>query len=211
MDTLSALLALCEGYLPVTRGFPSQRPRNDELWYFLLLAWITYLTNSQVADWYLNRSLQKKLGFYQIEEEFRLHFADINTLRPRQNGRHFADDIFKCILLNENVWIPNKISMKFVPKGPINNIPSLVQIMAWRRPGDKTLSEPMMVSSLTHICITRPQWVKHDYTCQVYQSHVCFVGQGHGPLSFAVTALMLTWCHHHRATVIIPDFKSNLS
>ena len=64
------------------------------------------------------------------------------TLRPRQNGRHFADDIFKCIFLNENVSIAIKISLKFVPKGPINNIPSLVQIMAWRRPGDKPLSEP---------------------------------------------------------------------
>ena len=42
---------------------------------------------------------------------------------------------------------------------PINNIPALVQIMAWRRPGDKPLSEPMMVSLLTHICVTRPQWV----------------------------------------------------
>ena len=48
----------------------------------------------------------------------------------------------------------------FVPKVPHNNIPALVQIMAWRRPGDKPLSEPMMVSLLTHICITRPQWVK---------------------------------------------------
>ena len=84
----------------------------------------------------------------------------INTLRPRQNGRHFADDIFKCIFLNENVCIPIKISMKFVPKSPINNIPALVQIMAWRRPGDKPLSEPMMVSLPTHIWVTRPQWVK---------------------------------------------------
>ena len=53
-----------------------------------------------------------------------------NTLRPRQNGRHFADDVFKCIFLNENVWILLKISLKFVPKGRINNIPSLVQIKA---------------------------------------------------------------------------------
>ena len=83
----------------------------------------------------------------------------VNTLRPRQNGRHFPDDIFKCILLNENVWIPIQISLEFVPKGPINNIPSLVQIMAWRRSGDKPLSEPMMVSFFTHICVTRPQWV----------------------------------------------------
>ena len=32
--------------------------------------------------------------------------------------------------------------------------------MAWRRPGDKPLSEPMVVRLLTHICVTRPQWVK---------------------------------------------------
>ena len=57
----------------------------------------------------------------------------VNTLRPRQNGRHFADDIFKYNFLNENFWIPVKISLKFVPKGPINIIPALVQIMAWRR------------------------------------------------------------------------------
>ena len=69
----------------------------------------------------------------------------LNTLRPRQDGRHFPDDIFKCIFLNENVWISIKISLKFVPKGPINIIPALVQIMAWRRPGAKPLSEPMVV------------------------------------------------------------------
>ena len=84
----------------------------------------------------------------------------VNTLRPRQNRRHFADYVFKCNFLNENVWIPIKISLKFVPKGPIDDIPTLVQIMAWRQPGDKPLSEPSMVSLLTHICVTRPQWVK---------------------------------------------------
>ena len=83
----------------------------------------------------------------------------LNTLRPRQNGRHFADDTFKRIFLNENVRISIKISLKFVPKDPINNNPALVQIMAWRRSGDKPLSEPMMVCFLTHICVTRPQWV----------------------------------------------------
>ena len=80
-----------------------------------------------------------------------------NTLRPKLNGRRFADDTFKRIFLNENVRISIKISLKFVPKGPINNNPALVQIMAWRRSGDKPLSEPMMVSLLTHICVTRPQ------------------------------------------------------
>ena len=49
-----------------------------------------------------------------------------NTLRLRQKGRHFADDVFKCIFLNGNLWISIKISLKFVRKGQINNIPSLV-------------------------------------------------------------------------------------
>ena len=81
---------------------------------------------------------------------------------PRQKGRLFADDTFKRIFLNENIRISTKNSLKFVPKGRINNIPALVLIMAWRRPGDKPLSEPMLVRSLTHICVTRPQWVKRN-------------------------------------------------
>ena len=88
-----------------------------------------------------------------------------NTLRPRENDRHFADDAFKRIFMNENIWISIKISLKFVPKGPINNIQALVLIMAWRRTGDKPLSEPMLVSLLTHICVTRPQWFNtHVFT-----------------------------------------------
>ena len=83
----------------------------------------------------------------------------VNSLRPRQNGRHFADDIFNCISLIENIWTPIKISLKFVSVGPINNIPALVRIMLWRRPGDKPLSEPMMDSLPMHICVIRPQWV----------------------------------------------------
>ena len=83
----------------------------------------------------------------------------LNTLRPRQNGRHFADDTFKRIFVNENVIILIEISQKFAPKGPINNIPPLVQVMAWRRPGDKPLFEPMLICLPTHICVTRPQWV----------------------------------------------------
>ena len=89
-----------------------------------------------------------------------LRAFDFNTLRPKQNGRHFADDIFKYIFLNERVSIAIKILLKFVPNGPINNIPALVQIMAWRRSGDKPLSEPMMVSLPTYVCVTRPRCVK---------------------------------------------------
>ena len=103
----------------------------------------------------------------KLPESDKSHFKEVlwcvvvmfNTFRPRQNGHRFADDNFKRIFLNENVRILIKISLKFVPEGPINNIPALVQIMAWRRSGDKPLSEPIMVSLRTHICVIRPQWV----------------------------------------------------
>ena len=68
-----------------------------------------------------------------------------NILRTRRSRRYFADDSFRYIFLNENVWISIEISLKFIAKGPIKNIPVLVQIMAWRRPGVKQLSEPMIV------------------------------------------------------------------
>ena len=55
-----------------------------------------------------------------------------------------ADDISKRIFLNEKLRILIEISLKFVPKSPINNNPALAQIMAWRRIGDKPLSEPML-------------------------------------------------------------------
>ena len=80
----------------------------------------------------------------------RYRVATINTLRPRQNGGHFPDDIFKRIFLNENGWISIEISVKFVLKAQIDNIPALAQIIAWCRIGDKPLSEPK---------VTRPQRV----------------------------------------------------
>ena len=57
---------------------------------------------------------------------------------------NLADNIYKCIFLNENDKILIKFSLMFVPRSPIDNKPALVQVMAWRRTGDKPLPEPMM-------------------------------------------------------------------
>ena len=118
------------------------------------------------------------------------------TLRPRQNGRHFPDDIYKSIFLNENVWFSIKISLKLVSNDPINNMPALVQIMAWRRPGDKPLSEPMLVCLLTHICVTRPQWdtvypkkYAHGFVvlCFVVVMQSFIMNIGYGKISQCIT------------------------
>ena len=72
------------------------------------------------------KSLPEHLDLLSIKL---IHDASFNTLRPRQDDRQFADDIFNSIFFNEKVCILIKISQKFVPKGPINN---------------KSLSEPMV-------------------------------------------------------------------
>ena len=89
----------------------------------------------------------------------------INTLRQRQNGPHLADKTLKYIFWNE-IFITISLS---VPKDLTKDIPALIQIMACRWPGDKPFSEPMMVRSLMHMCVTRPQWVKCDGELQLFQ------------------------------------------
>ena len=83
----------------------------------------------------------------------------ITTLRSRQNCRHFADDIFKCIFLNKNFSFLNNVSLKYVPKGLNDNMSALAQIMVCCRPGGKLLSEQCWHSLPTQICVTRPQCV----------------------------------------------------
>ena len=121
------------------------------------------LTQWDVHAWpYMNVNGKLSWGSYWCN---RFTSPYLNTLRPRQNGRHFLDDTIKRIFLNENIRISIEISLKFVPKGPINEIPALVQIMAWRRPGDKPLSELMMVNLPKHICVSRPQWFNLRFFC----------------------------------------------
>ena len=56
----------------------------------------------------------------------------------------FAYGILKHIFLNENVKILIQISLEFVPRGSNDNKSVLVQVMAWRRTGNKPLPEQMM-------------------------------------------------------------------
>ena len=101
---------------------------------------------------FLTDTLCRMMCYYEIQL--------ISTLRRRQNGRHFEDDILKCIFLNENIWILNKISLKIVPQGTINS---------------KALIELKVTYLLMHICITWHQWVKIFYSAT--RCHVSWVAQ----------------------------------
>ena len=134
-------------------------------WPFKVISYDKWRRNTRVhqcpkcSENIMPNSLMNSLSGLTVR--FHSNFREFNwccTLRPRENGRHFPD-MFICVFWNENVSISIKISLKFVPKHPINNIPALIQIMDWHRPGDKPWSEPMIVSLLTHICVSRPQWI----------------------------------------------------
>ena len=102
---------------------------------------ITLKKNFYIDDW----------QFFS-KEAFAIIVQLFNTLRPRLDGRHFPENIFKSIFFNENAYIWIKISLNSVTKGQINNILALLQKMAWHRPGNKQLSEPVLVSLLTLMC-----------------------------------------------------------
>ena len=84
--------------------------------------------------------------------------SKFNVLGPRDKMAAISQTTLSSWILYENVKISIKFSLDFVPEGPINNIPVIVQIMAWRLPGDQPLSEPMVVRLPTYIYVTRPQW-----------------------------------------------------
>ena len=85
-------------------------------------------------------------NFQQFWENTRFIGA-VNMLRPRQNGPHFTDDILQKYFFIEFRYM--NISSKFVSSGQINNSPGLVQMMAWGRAGDETLSEPIVTDKFT--------------------------------------------------------------
>ena len=68
-----------------------------------------------------------------------------NSSSLGQRDHYFADDIFKCISLNEKFYISIRIALKSVPRGLFEDNLTLVQVMAWRQTGDKILPEPVMI------------------------------------------------------------------
>ena len=105
-----------------------------------------------------NQQTQHWLQMIKLHDSY-CSLLGVNPLRPWQNGSHSADETLISIFMYENDINFIKFSLEFGPKGPVINIPAFVQIMAWHQPGNKPLSEPMIVRLPMHICITQPQWV----------------------------------------------------
>ena len=127
----------------------------------MFMIWDSSHEDLQLFDWVSNAGVQARNGGFRISQAplFRKG-GPLLTNWGRDKMDAISLTFSSAFFLSENVCIPIIISLKFVPEGPINNIPALVEIMAWRRPGDKPLSQPMVVSLPMNICVTLPQWVQ---------------------------------------------------
>ena len=116
-------------------------------------------------------------------------FSSNDHIENESKWPPFPHYVFKCIFINENLWNSIKIALKIVPRGSANNIPPLVQIMAWRRPGKRPLSEPTMVRLLTHIWVTRLQWIKTlKRVCDIIDWH----GQKFDPIIYMLVYMTIS-------------------
>ena len=91
-------------------------------WCIITQYWSPPLLYNNDLLWHTQTCHSWGLGTNRLGSDVRSYAwraLNFNALRPRQNGRRFTDDTFKRIFLNENVIILIKISLKFVPKGPI--------------------------------------------------------------------------------------------
>ena len=155
MDTFSALLALCAGNSPVTLHKGQWR---GALVSSLICAWINVSVNNTffpsgsfyiVITWWPNESgHQQSWCWFSSHENYRIMFL-------RQMSQHIETYIKLSPFSRRHVHIHilEWQYIKFVPKFWISNFPALVQIMAWRRPRDKPISEQMIVSLLAHILV----------------------------------------------------------
>ena len=167
MEAFSALLALCAGNSSVPGEFPTQRPVTRSFGVLFHLRPNKTLIKQWRGWWFKTPSCPLWHHCDELRWPRRLSpaFPDsvvwsfaFWTHWGREKWRPFLQTIFSDAFSWINIWISIKILLKFVSYGLIDNIPSLVQ-MAWHRPGDKPLSEPMMVNLLTHIHVTGPQWI----------------------------------------------------
>ena len=102
------------------------------------------LIQSVFVKWYVMSHSAQNMIYVLLAKGKWFQQPRLTTSPPGQMATIVADDNLKCILLNENKKIPNRISLKFVPGSPIDNKPTLLQVMAWRRTGAKPIPEPIL-------------------------------------------------------------------
>ena len=140
-------------------GIPSQTQLSSNL--ISLLHWVQLQCCTKT-----DCSVQNFVNDWTAEKVYEDKW-DLSRSSLTHRGRDKMAAIFQTTFSNEISWMKMyefrlRFHCSLFLRFQINNTPALDQIMAWHRPSDKPLSEPMVVSSLTHICVDRPQWVNRD-------------------------------------------------
>ena len=79
--------------------------------------------------------------------------ACVKVLKPH------VVDILRTTHSNGFTWNTVFISLNFFPKGPIENMSALVQVMAWRQTGHKPYLDWLWLSSFTYVCHLGPVFI----------------------------------------------------
>ena len=123
------IASICEGNPPVTGQFPSQRAMNEEniaIWRRHHDQDIWMIGPTQPIIW---------MCLYELDRVLPLRLLYSIILRPRQNGDRFADNIFKCNSLKQNLCILDYISPKVIVNSVIDSdkclAPNRRQSNAW--------------------------------------------------------------------------------
>ena len=74
-----------------------------------------------MASLFSNSTKLQHESYVELSGYTLLFIVYVYFTSPGQNGRHFADDIFRSIFVNATFCTSIRISQKFVPKGLIDN------------------------------------------------------------------------------------------
>ena len=151
----------------------------------------------------LNQNMKSSFQVNAFKKSF---CSSLNGLTHWGRGKMAA--VSQTTLSNAFSWMKMyEFRLRFhwilFPGGPINNIPALVQIMARRRPGDKPLPEPMVVSLPTHICVARPHWVNAQN--MIYLQIVWWTEGGAYVENFMISLLVTTVVKKDSLKQVLPN------
>ena len=164
--------------LPVIGEFPLQSPVKQSFGVFFDLPLNKRLSKQSRRWWFKtpSRSLSCHCNGAVYSDELHLRYS--HTLLTRRSLRPSLTDlpldnmtaISQTIFLDDFSWMKSSvfnISLKFVPTGPIDNNPALVQIMAWHRIGDKNRR---LLDTLKQICGAGWRWVNYSHLIDLFHT-----------------------------------------
>ena len=150
----------------------------NQLWMILLIECLKLIQWIQLSQ-RLSKPILHQLHWFSW---YHMGMMWLNSPPPGQNARYFTDYIFKCIFMFERFCILIEISLKFVPKGPINNKSALVWgngLVPARQqaitPNNADPVDQCIYAALGGDELTQRGWNKTIFKCILMNENVCIL------------------------------------